>query len=84
MNPAVAAWLVLAGIFVYVASVDPNITLFLDLWVTRFLLKFRKIGYSLLWNPAYPWGRQLIRVVATRNANINARILRKELNLPDE
>lgn len=84
MNPSTVLWLCIAGVVFYACSVDPNVAVYLNLWAVRAVQKCKMAGYSLVLNPAYPWVRLRIWAIATRNANTNARILRKELGLEEE
>lgn len=83
MSAATATWLAFFGILFYVFSIDANVQEYLSLLWVRFNQIRTLSFYSLLWDPRYPWVRWRIRRIATRNSNVNAKLLAKELGIEE-
>lgn len=73
-------WVTFIGITIYICVVDPNVPVFLSLHGHRLKAKVKGLRFLLWENPDLPWVRWRIQLHYDRQA----RILRKELGLPDE
>lgn len=77
MNFSTVAWLSIAFLFVYIASVDPNVPLFFVLWGQRIQGMLNRAVYVVKIHPETPWMRYRI----WRNGEESALRIARDLGL---
>lgn len=73
-------WLTAFGVVAYIFLIDPNVPLFLTLLSQGAVAKLGRAKFLVWDNPDLPWVRWRIHYYYARQA----RLLRRELGLPEE
>lgn len=76
------AWASMLGLLFYLASTEPYLSDLLDIFNKKVFIVWKSFLFEIRWNRRYPWANYLIWKEASKNAEINTRMLREELGLP--
>ena len=80
MTPSVIFWLAVAGVVLYMMSVDSNVAKFIDLLTQAAVVEVRRRYLMMIMHPRNP----ITNWIQARKMAKLARDLRAELNLPDD
>ena len=80
MSPSVVFWLAVAGVILFMMSVDSNVAKFVDLLSQAVVVEVRRRYLMLIMHPRNP----ITNWIQARKMAKLARDLRAELNLPDD